>query len=82
MRDFVFQNKTKVYFGKEQMSHLHEEVAQFGKKVLMVYGGGSIKRTGLYDKVMAKKACGQNGVLHGFTDLTPADVENIYKMCL
>ena len=29
-----------------------------------------------------KKACGPNGVLHGFTDLTPADVEKIYRMCL
>ena len=54
MRDFVFENKTKIYFGKEQMCHLHEEVARFGKRVLMVYGGGSIKRTGLYDRVMAE----------------------------
>ena len=52
MRDFVFENKTKVYFGKEQLCHLHEEVARFGKRVLLVYGGGSIKRIGLYDKVM------------------------------
>ena len=54
MRDFVFENKTKIYFGKEQMCHLHEEVARFGKRVLMVYGGGSIKRTGLYDRIMAE----------------------------
>jgi alcohol dehydrogenase YqhD (iron-dependent ADH family) len=40
MRDFVFENKTKVYFGKEQLCHLHEEVAHFGKRVLLVYGGG------------------------------------------
>ena len=44
MRDFVFENKTKIYFGKDQMCHLHEEVARFGKRVLMVYGGGSIKK--------------------------------------
>ena len=40
---------------------------------------------GIDDKdfaVMAKKACGQSGVLHGFTDLTPKDVEAIYRMCL
>ena len=54
MRDFVFENKTKIYFGKDQMCHLHEEVARFGKKVLMVYGGGSIKKIGLYDKIMAE----------------------------
>jgi alcohol dehydrogenase YqhD (iron-dependent ADH family) len=40
---------------------------------------------GIDDKnfaLMAKKACSPNGVLHGFTDLTPADVEKIYRMCL
>ena len=54
MQDFIFQNKTKVYFGKDQLGHLGEEVSRFGKKVLLVYGGGSIKRLGLYDKVMAE----------------------------
>ena len=52
MNDFVFQNKTKIYFGKDQLTHLGEEAAAFGKKVLLVYGGGSIKRIGLYDKVV------------------------------
>lgn len=40
---------------------------------------------GIDDKhfaVMAEKACGPEGVLHGFTDLTPADVEKIFRMCL
>ena len=54
MNDFVFQNTTKVYFGKDQIGHLGEEVSKFGKKVLLAYGGGSIKRIGLYDKVMAE----------------------------
>jgi alcohol dehydrogenase YqhD (iron-dependent ADH family) len=52
MQDFIFQNKTKVYFGKDQLEHLGKEISRFGKKVLMVYGGGSIKKIGLYDKVM------------------------------
>jgi len=56
MNDFVFQNTTKVYFGKNQLGHLGEEVTKFGKKVLLAYGGGSIKRIGLYDKVMAELA--------------------------
>jgi alcohol dehydrogenase YqhD (iron-dependent ADH family) len=41
-----------VYFGKDQLGHLGKEISRFGKKVLMVYGGGSIKKIGLYDKVM------------------------------
>lgn len=52
MNDFQFQNTTKVYFGKDQLGHLHEEVLKYGKNVLVVYGGGSIKKIGLYDKVM------------------------------
>lgn len=52
MNNFVFQNTTKVYFGKDQLTHLGEEAAKFGKKVLLVYGGGSIKRSGLYDRVV------------------------------
>lgn len=54
MKDFVFSNKTKVYFGKNQLHHLGEEVNRFGKKVLLVYGGGSIKRIGLYDKIIGE----------------------------
>ena len=52
MKDFVFHNKTKIYFGKDQLQHLGAEVGRFGKKVLMVYGGGSIKKIGLYDRII------------------------------
>ena len=51
MNDFIFHNPAKVYFGKNQLEHLPEELAAFGTKVLMVYGGGSIKKSGLYDEV-------------------------------
>lgn len=53
MNDFIFHNPAKVYFGKSQMCHLSEELLQYGKKVLLVYGGGSIKKNGLYDTVTA-----------------------------
>ena len=54
MKDFIYDIPTKVYFGRNQLGHMGEELLQFGKKVLLVYGGGSIKRTGLYDKVTAE----------------------------
>lgn len=60
MNDFVFHNPDKVYFGKDIMKHLPGELLQFGKKVLMVYGGGSIKKNGLYDLV--KQLCAENGM--------------------
>ena len=39
MNDFTFQNQTKVYFGKKQLHHLHEEVLKYGNKVLVATGG-------------------------------------------
>ncbi|MGM0754300.1 MAG: iron-containing alcohol dehydrogenase [Bacillota bacterium] len=53
MNDFTFYNPTKLIFGKGQVEQLKELVPQYGKKVLVVYGGGSIKRNGLYDQVMS-----------------------------
>ena len=52
MIDFSLQIPTKIYFGRDSLSHLDEEVRHYGDRVLLVYGGGSIKRIGLYDKVM------------------------------
>lgn len=52
MDNFIFQNPTKLIFGKDQLQQLKVEVPRYGKKVLLVYGGGSIKRIGLYDKVV------------------------------
>lgn len=44
MNDFIFYNPCKVYFGKSQLKHLPEELLHYGKMVLLVYGGGSIKK--------------------------------------
>lgn len=52
MNDFIFQNTTKVYFGKNQLQHLHEEVLKYGQKVLIAHGGEFIKNSSLYGKVI------------------------------
>ncbi len=52
MKDFIFHNPDKVYFGKEQIDNLPKELLTLGKKVLLVYGGGSIKKNGLYDEII------------------------------
>lgn len=54
MNSFVYDIPVKVYFGENQLGHLGEELNKFGKRVLLTYGGGSIKRIGLYDKIMAE----------------------------
>ncbi|MCM1133620.1 MAG: iron-containing alcohol dehydrogenase [Ruminococcus flavefaciens] len=60
MNDFVFHNPDKVYFGRNQMNNLPTELLKFGRKVLLVYGGGSIKKNGLYDLV--KKLAEDNNI--------------------
>ncbi len=49
MYNFTFHVPTTIHFGKGQISHL-SELAGYGKKVLLCYGGGSIKRNGIYDE--------------------------------
>ncbi len=49
---FTYWNPTKLIFGKGQLEILTTEIPQYGKKVLLVYGGGSIKKSGLYDKTI------------------------------
>ncbi|WP_426351384.1 iron-containing alcohol dehydrogenase [Alloiococcus sp. CFN-8] len=54
MNSFVYDIPTRVYFGENQFGHLGEELSKYGKRVLMAYGGGSIKKIGLYDTLMAE----------------------------
>ena len=52
MNDFMFYNPVRIHFGREAMGELEGELSAVGQRILLVYGGGSIKRTGLYDRVM------------------------------
>ncbi|MBO7444981.1 MAG: iron-containing alcohol dehydrogenase [Bacteroidales bacterium] len=51
--DFTYQNPTRIHFGKSAMQYLPEELALYGKNVLLLYGRNSIKASGLYDAVMS-----------------------------
>lgn len=51
--NFVYYNPTKLYFGDEAQQHLAEALSEYGKKVLLTYGGGSIKQNCIYDTVKA-----------------------------
>lgn len=52
MSSFVCHIPTKVYFGENQLCHLGEELKNFGNRVLLIYGGGSIKKNGIYEKII------------------------------
>jgi alcohol dehydrogenase YqhD (iron-dependent ADH family) len=49
--NFIYENPTKIYFGKDALSYLPEELKKYGKNILFVYGGGSIKKSGLYERI-------------------------------
>jgi len=53
MQNFVFENPTRVIFGKGSIARIGQELKRFGSKVLMVYGSGSIRKNGVYDQVAA-----------------------------
>ena len=55
MNNFVFQNTTKLIFGKGQIAKLASELPA-GKKILVTFGGGSVKANGVYDQVKAALA--------------------------
>lgn len=52
MKNFIYDIPTKIYFGKDQLDNLGQELIKYGQNLLLVYGGESIKRNGLYDKVI------------------------------
>lgn len=60
MENFVYSIPTEIYFGKGQIAHIGDIVSRYGKKALLVYGGGSIKRNGIYDDVV--KIFKENGI--------------------
>ena len=77
--NFSYCNPTKIYFGKDALEGLKEELPKYGKNVLLVYGGGSIKKNGIYDKVVAAlKECGKTVYEDGGVMPNPT-VEKLYE---
>lgn len=79
--NFTYCNPTKLYFGENAIEHLATELANYGDNVLLVYGGGSIKKNGIYDKVIALlEACGKN-IFEDAGVMPNPTVEKLYEGC-
>ena len=64
--NFSYKNATKLYFGDDSLKYLNDELPKYGKNVQLIYGGGSVKRNGIYDAVVEiLKANGKNIVEDG-----------------
>ena len=57
--NFSYCNPTKLYFGEDSLRYLNTELPKYGKNVVLIYGGGSIKKNGIYDDVI--KILNENG---------------------
>ena len=49
--NFSYHNPTKLYFGEDSLKYLNDELSKYGKTVQLIYGGGSVKKNGIYDAV-------------------------------
>lgn len=79
--NFIYSNPTRLYFGENSLDYLKTELANYGKNVLLVYGGGSIKKNGIYDKVTAiLKECGKEIFEDGGVMPNPTS-EKLYEGC-
>lgn len=59
--NFSYSNPTKLYFGQDSLNFLKDELVHYGKNIQLVYGSASIKKYGIYDKVVSiLKECGKN----------------------
>ena len=77
--NFSYCNPTKLYFGEDSLKYLNEELPKYGKNVQLIYGGGSIKKNGIYDQVVEiLKAQGKNIIEDGGVMPNPT-VEKLYE---
>lgn len=79
--NFSYVNPTKLYFGEDSLSYLNQELSKYGKNVMLVYGGGSIKKNGIYEQVVEiLKAEGKNIVEDAGVMPNPT-VEKLHEGC-
>lgn len=79
--NFKYSNPTTLYFGENALDYLKEELSNYGKNVMLVYGGGSIKKNGIYDDVVAiLKDSGKN-IFEDAGVMPNPTVEKLYEGC-
>ena len=77
--NFSYKNATKLYFGEDSLKYLNEELPKYGKNVQLIYGGGSIKKNGIYDAVVEiLKANGKN-IIEDSGVMPNPTVEKLYE---
>ena len=79
--NFTYSNPTKLYFGEGSLVHLNEELPKYGPNILLVYGGGSIKKNGIYEKVVAILKENGKTIIEDAGVMPNPTVEKLYEGC-
>lgn len=79
--NFIYSNPTKLYFGTDALKGLHKELPKYGKNVLLVYGGGSIQKNGIYDQVVEILKANGKTIFEDAGVMPNPTVEKLYEGC-
>jgi len=79
--NFTYCNPTKLYFGEGSLKFLNDELPKYGANVMLIYGGGSIKKNGIYDQVMSILTANKKTVFEDAGVMPNPTVEKLYEGC-
>lgn len=79
--NFEYSNPTKLYFGEDSLDFLNQELAKYGDNVMLVYGGGSIKKNGIYDQVVNILKANNKNIFEDSGVMPNPTVEKLYEGC-
>lgn len=79
--NFIYSNPTKLYFGADSLNYLNEELQKYGKNIMLIYGGGSIKKNGIYDKVIGILKANEKNIFEDGGVMPNPTVKKLYEGC-
>lgn len=79
--NFSYSNPTKLYFGEDSLTALNQELPKYGKNIMLVYGGGSIMKNGIYDQVIEILKANHKNVFEDAGVMPNPTVEKLYEGC-
>lgn len=79
--NFTYSNPTKLYFGENSLTYLNGELPKYGKNIQLIYGGGSIKKNGIYDQVIEILRANGKAVFEDAGVMPNPTVDKLYEGC-
>lgn len=79
--NFSYSNPTKLYFGEDSLKFLNEELPKYGKNIMLTYGGGSIKKNGIYDQVVEILKANGKTIFEDPGVMPNPTVQKLYEGC-